>query len=350
MFVGQFLGLLALLPWIKLSDLANQDYLSSILRDPEFKRPVMIMNACVALGAFITAPLLYLYTLEKKRPTVFFNNTRIITIPLFLTIFIVIAFMSVNSIFIEWNASVTLPDFMKSFEIWAKEMEQQAQGLTIMMTRFDNPGDFILAMIVIGLVPAIGEEILFRGLIQNQFYAITKNIHVAIWLGGLFFSAFHFQFYGLIPRMLLGVLFGYLYYWSGNLIVAMLAHFINNGLTLVLLYMHQLGYINFDIENTTTIPFANVIFSLVLGIVLIIFFRRYFEAGSATMGKWLKVFTSSSFHRTEIVRAVLEDNDLNPVLVNKKDAAYQIGDYEIYVAPEDVLKAIKIIKDDIRFE
>lgn len=68
------------------------------------------------------------------------------------------------------------------------------------------------------------------------------------------------------------------------------------------------------------------------------------------MGNWLKVFTSESTYRAEIVKAVLEENDLNPVLINKKDAAYQIGHYEIYVAPEDVLKAIKIIKDDIRFK
>lgn len=68
------------------------------------------------------------------------------------------------------------------------------------------------------------------------------------------------------------------------------------------------------------------------------------------MAKWLKVFFSDSRHRAEIVRSVLEDNDLNPVIVNKKDTAYHIGHYEIYVGPEDVLKAIKIIKDDIRFE
>src|SRR5690554_5832087 len=108
-----------------------------------------------------------------------------------------------------------------------------------MMTRFDNAGDFILALIVIGLIPAVGEELLFRGLVQNQIGAITKNIHVAIWLAAFLFSTFHFQFYGFVPRMFLGVLFGYLYYWSGNLFIAMLAHFINNGLTLILLYMYQ---------------------------------------------------------------------------------------------------------------
>lgn len=68
------------------------------------------------------------------------------------------------------------------------------------------------------------------------------------------------------------------------------------------------------------------------------------------MVRWQKVFTSESTYRAEIVKAVLEENNLNPVLINKKDNAYQIGHYEIHVAPEDVLKAIKIIKDDICFK
>lgn len=278
MFVGQFLGLIALIPWIDLSSLMQPDYLPSILNDPEFKRPVMVMNACVALGAFVLAPFAYLHFVEKKNLKIFFQNGSILSLPLLLTIFIVVAFMSVNSIFIEWNANLVLPEFLESFEIWAQSMEQQAQELTMIMTRFDNFGDLIFALIIIGLIPAVGEEFLFRGLVQNQLFAITKNAHVAIWIGGFIFSAFHLQFYGLVPRMFLGVLFGYLYYWSGSLWVPMLGHFINNGLTLVLLYLYQTQNIGYDIENTTTIPIATVIFSLVLGVILIILFQKFFSA------------------------------------------------------------------------
>lgn len=277
MFVGQFIGLIALLPWIEFSKITQPEYLPSILSDPDFKRPIMVMNACVALGAFVIAPLAYLFVVEKKGVKIFFNNNSIVGVPLVLTVFIVIAFMSVNSIFIEWNANLVLPDFLKSFEIWAQNMEQQAQELTKMMTRFDNFGDLLFALIIIGLIPAVGEELLFRGVVQNQLFAISKNIHVAIWLGAFIFSAFHLQFYGLVPRMFLGVLFGYLYYWSGNLWVPILGHFINNGLTLVLLYLYQAHIIGYDLENTTSIPIATVIFSLVLGLILMIFFKRFFK-------------------------------------------------------------------------
>lgn len=237
----------------------------------------MIMNACVALGAFIIAPLAYLFIIEKKKLSVFFNDNQKMALPLILTIFIVIAFMSVNSVFIEWNANLQLPEYLKSFEVWAQEMEQQAQELTLMMTRFDNFGDLIFGLIIIALIPAVGEELLFRGLLQNQLFAISKNMHLAIWVGAFIFSAIHLQFYGLVPRMLLGALFGYLYYWSGNLWVPILAHFVNNGFTLVLLYLYQTDNIAYDIENTTSIPIASVIISLVLGTALMLFFRKIFS-------------------------------------------------------------------------
>lgn len=278
MFVGQFFGFLAMLSLtgVGLEALSNPNFLADIMSDPTYKRAVMIMNACVATSAFIVAPLVYLYGYAKMPLSIFFNNNNIITIPLLLTIFIVIAFMTVNSIFIEWNAKMELPEFLRGFEAWAKRLEEQAEVLTQMMTRFDNKVDLGLALIVIAVVPAVGEELLFRGLIQNQLGGITKNAHVAIWLAAIIFSAFHFQFYGFVPRMLLGALFGYLYYWSGNLLVPIFAHLMNNGLTLILLYMYQHGAIEFDIESETSVPFTNIIFSLVLVVALIAYFRRYF--------------------------------------------------------------------------
>lgn len=74
------------------------------------------------------------------------------------------------------------------------------------------------------------------------------------------------------------------------------------------------------------------------------------QSGLNIMAKWIKVFASTLEFRAEIVKSVLEENGIAPVLINKKDNAYQIGHIEVHVAPEDVLKAIKIIKDDIRFK
>src|SRR5690606_37754836 len=121
MFVGQFIGLLAMLPFagVGLEALSSPNFLSDMMTNPAYKRAIMIMNASVAICAFIVAPLVYLYAYAKKPLSIFFNNNNIITIPLLLTIFIVVAFMTVNSIFIEWNAKMVLPDFLHGFEVWS---------------------------------------------------------------------------------------------------------------------------------------------------------------------------------------------------------------------------------------
>ena len=66
--------------------------------------------------------------------------------------------------------------------------------------------------------------------------------------------------------------------------------------------------------------------------------------------KWQKVYSTRQSYQAEIVKAVLDDHDLNPVLINKQDRAYHFGLIEVYVAPDRVMSAMKIIRDDIRFE
>jgi len=67
------------------------------------------------------------------------------------------------------------------------------------------------------------------------------------------------------------------------------------------------------------------------------------------MSNWQKVFEDQSIHRAEIVKAILEERDMSPVLINKKDASYQFGHFEVHVAPDFVLRALRIVKEEIKF-
>jgi membrane protease YdiL (CAAX protease family) len=277
LFVGQLLGF-ALVALIYDFDITSlQEVLVDSVNHPEARIPLFILQGSTAIGAFIIAPLFYLYVRERQLLTVFFFNSSVKGYIYLITFFIVLAFMMVNSIFIEWNAQLTLPEFMRPFEEWAYEKEQQAKLLTQFLTNFDNFGQYLIGMLIIAIIPAIGEELLFRGLIQNQMHGITKNIHLAIWITGFLFSAMHLQFYGLIPRMLLGVLFGYMYYWSGNLWVPIFAHFVNNGFTLTMLYLYQLRTIDYDLETETSVPWYFSLPGLIAGTFLLIYFRNYFR-------------------------------------------------------------------------
>ena len=94
---------------------------------------------------------------------------------------------------------------------------------------------------MIALLPALGEELMFRGVLQRLFHDWTKNIHVSIFLAALVFGLFHLQFYGLLPRVFLGMVLGYLFYWTGSLWVPIFVHFMNNASAVIAAYFESTG-------------------------------------------------------------------------------------------------------------
>ena len=133
-----------------------------------------------------------------------------------------------------------MPGFLKGMEDWMKVMEERAAELTKQLLVMKTPQSFLINLLMIAIIPAIGEEFIFRGCIQNIFTRWTKNIHWGIWISAIIFSAIHMQFYGFIPRMLLGALFGYLLVWGKSMWLPVLAHLINNGSAVILSYIYQL--------------------------------------------------------------------------------------------------------------
>jgi len=128
----------------------------------------------------------------------------------------------------EINSYLQLPQWMHGIEEWMKASEAQDDALTVAFLNHQTFYDLILNLIMIALVAAVAEELFFRGVLQKILIKMTKNVHVGIWLTGAIFSAIHLQFYGFLPRMLMGVYLGYLLVWSGSLWVTIFAHFINN--------------------------------------------------------------------------------------------------------------------------
>ncbi len=274
--IGPILGIVIALPFFDF----NFNRVLSMLSNPtayvEAKVPIYIIQGVSQVVSFIIVPWLYLRYVEKKRLSIFFKEPSLETIPVAMVFIMVIAFMGVNSIIVEWNMNWQLPE-LGGFERIAKKLEETAKIQTEFLTTFDSNGQFFLALIVIAVIPSVSEELLFRGFIQNLLNRIMGNTHAAIWIGGFIFSLFHMQFYGLIPRMLLGVLFGYLYYWSGSLSLAMLAHFVNNGFTIIMMYMYQKGMISMDIQTDESASTLYALVSLAIFGALVYGFKQYFE-------------------------------------------------------------------------
>lgn len=252
-------------------------YLENPKNHPELKTPLLLMQAFSSLTAFILLPLLFLWKFDNQLGTqnIYFpKGKKTITLLYVILPFLVFSLMPLSAAIHEWNASIVFPEALESFEIWAKNAEAQAQNITEFFIHFDSFGNFLFVLIVISLIPGIGEELLFRGLLQNKFKVLFNNVHLGIWVSAFLFSLIHMQFYGFLPRMLLGALFGYLYHWSGSLIVPIIAHIFHNGITLLIVYLYQLKIISIDINNTSGLNFVQILISLVIGFILIYIFKK----------------------------------------------------------------------------
>lgn len=237
---------------------------------------LLIAQGVGALFMFVGASVLFIALALKIPISEFFAGVKLSTVG--LTILTVMSFMVVNSAIGEWNMNLDFGD--SDFAEWARQSEEQLKILTEHLTNFETPTHFIVAFLVIAIIPAIGEELLFRGLIQNCFSRAIGNHHVAIWLTGFIFAAIHMQFFGVMPRMFLGVLFGYLYHWTGKLSVAMIGHAVNNGFALIALYAVQQGMIDATTEQMEeSAPWPAVLVFAVLSFFLLrIFYKRAQDA------------------------------------------------------------------------
>jgi len=165
------------------------------------------------------------------------------------TILIIFVSLPVINWATSLNEMIKLPDFLKGVEDWMKETEEKAAGLTEAFLNVNSTGGLLVNLLMIAVIPAIGEELFFRGLLQRLFSEWFRNVHLAIFFTAFLFAAIHLQFYGFLPRMLLGVLFGYLFFWTGSLWVPVFAHLLNNGSAVIISFLANRGTISSGYED-----------------------------------------------------------------------------------------------------
>ena len=178
---------------------------------------------------------------------------------------LIVVILPLMSVIIAWNAGAHFPAALHDFEVWARASEDRAAVLTKFLTKFNSGARFAVGVVVIALVPAVAEELVFRGVMQKNLVRWFSP-HVGVWLGAAIFSAIHFQFFGFVPRFVLGLVLGYLYLWSGNILVSMAAHFTQNALQLLILFLTQRGQFGwgFDPDSTDALPLTLVVPSALL--------------------------------------------------------------------------------------
>jgi len=277
LFLGSALTLLFIMPGLlifnsDLSVLSKQSELLS-LNDLNFIRYLLVVQdiALLLVPSYIVLILMKRdkgYALaELKIPD--FKDISLVIV-LMLCVFPATAFTG------EINSMMDFPAGLSGVEDWMTEKEQQADTLIKSLITADTFGIMLLNLFSLALMPAIAEEFLFRGVFQRIFARLFRSRHLAIWITAFIFSAIHFQFFGFLPRFILGLIFGYLYLWSGTLWLPVTAHFVNNAFPVIFSYLQGVESLSIPVGIPLWKQALALPVPVVIGIVILLHFRRSF--------------------------------------------------------------------------
>jgi len=186
-----------------------------------------------------------------------------------LSVLFLLAFVPLMSLVSDWNLKMTLPESFRGIEQWMRVQEDQMTDIMSQIIMVDRVDLLLMNVLAIAVLPAIGEEFFFRGALQHIFKRIFGNTHITIWVVAIIFSAIHMQFYGFFPRMLLGVFFGYMLLWTGNIWVPIFAHFVNNASVVIMaFYYARQGKTYEELSASESFPIIVYLGSIILSIGL----------------------------------------------------------------------------------
>jgi len=222
------------------------------------------------IGIFIL-PALFYAQLENRDVSGYLRLKGRININyLIISVFIIAASIPAINWLVEANEQMRLPEALSGVEQWMRESEDRAKVLTDSFLNVNTVGGLVINLIIIALLAAVGEEFLFRGVILRIFNDWSQNVHLSVILSAILFSAIHFQFYGFFPRLFLGIMFGYIFLWTGAIWITVVLHFLFNGLTVVAYYLYNTGMIETDIDAIGTSANTIVLIGSVVSTVVLL--------------------------------------------------------------------------------
>lgn len=211
--------------------------------DPKNIAMLKIMQIIMSLFGFLFSALIlaYLFSFNSQQ-YLSMSETPKRKFLIYALALVFVVFPLVNMLG-ALNQELTFPGFLKDVEKMLTDQDQQNQRLLDNFLADTNVAGLLVNILMIGLIPAIGEELFFRGIMQNLFTGMTRNNHWGIWITAAVFSLVHSKVFTFLPIMVLGALFGYLLVWSRSIWIPVLAHFVNNTTAVLLYYFSNTGKI-----------------------------------------------------------------------------------------------------------
>lgn len=227
-------------------------------------------------GIFIVPPLLFGWLVKKNNLFFFHLDRAPAGRSLFYVFLIAFTILPIINVFATLNQELQLPEAFEALQKWMEIREVAAQEITQQFLGRTSIKALLINLFLIAVIPAIGEELFFRGVLQKTFTSWFKNAHLAILITSILFSALHMQFFGFLPRMMLGLLFGYYFYWSRSLWLPIFAHFVNNGAAVIVAFLAARGTVETNYED-----FGNynqqlpvIVLNTVISIAMLFFIYR----------------------------------------------------------------------------
>lgn len=174
------------------------------------------------------------------------------------------------------NMEMHLPQSMSAVESSMRMASENSQALIESLLGTPGVGAFIVNILVIALFPAICEEFLFRGAVQQLFCRWFRNRHAAVVATAIVFSLAHGEIFAFLPRFMLGIVLGYLFLYSGSMLTNVIVHFFNNATIVVIYYLYNNGLLEQNIADDMTLPWLVVVAGVVAAVVIFwfVFLKR----------------------------------------------------------------------------
>jgi membrane protease YdiL (CAAX protease family) len=220
-------------------------------------------------GTFVFPPLALTLLMKNYNFSFLYLNRGLGAQKTIIIFALVLISLPIITMLANWNSTLHLPEFMSETETWIIEKDIQLTGLTERFMLTAGIGGLLINLLVMAILPAFGEEFVFRGILMKWF-SKSMGVHAAIFLSAFLFSAIHIQFLGFFPRFFMGLLLGYVFYWSGSLWASILLHFLNNAMTVVSYYLVGQGILHDDpatmggIDNTPMLLVNILVFMSVM--------------------------------------------------------------------------------------
>ncbi len=263
-------GILVLVPFFGsgiLTLLSVPDY-----NDPSVIAAMKVLQIMNMAGGLLLPAVLYLWLVTPDDEKLVGFHRMDSPMLIVLSVILVLLAQPLIGWSAELNNLLSMPKWLSCVEKWMKDAETQGQVITDAFLATTSASGLAVNIFMIAILPAFAEELLFRGVLASLFKKWTNNIHIAACLSAIIFAAIHLQFYGFLPRFLLGAAFAYLFFWSGSLWLPIAAHFTNNLLSVVVEFLFRKGIISTNAENFGTDNEMWLTLISIVGVVGIMFF------------------------------------------------------------------------------